>query len=147
MNYDYIISEFNHQFDHLKRFGLKVHGVANLIDNYDVISISTPFIFDRTKLPCKFMGLALRDGTSEDELPIEFRNMHSDEEYIWAYQRFEDYVDAHADLIRETLENPKMTREEMLDALCFGDFNKHKELCITWEKEGKIPAYKKKSIR
>ena len=52
-------------------------------------------------------------------------------------------MDNHTDLIRETLENPKMTREEMLDALCFGDFNKHKELCLSWEKEGKIPEYKK----
>ena len=82
MNYDYIISEFNRQYDYLKRFGLKVHGVANLVDNYNVISISTPFIFDRTKLPGNFMGLTLRDETLDNEMPIEFRNLHSKEEYI-----------------------------------------------------------------
>jgi len=142
MNYDTIIAEFNRQYGYLRGFGLRIRGIANLIDKYDVISISTPFIFDRAKLPHKFMGLDVRDGINESDLPSEFRDLDPDKDYIWAYQRFENYVDNHATLIRNTLGNQNMTRGEMLDALCFGDFNKHKAMCIEWHKEGKIPDWK-----
>lgn len=144
MTYDTIISKFSNQYGHLKKYGLKIHGVVNLIADHNVISISTPFIFDRTKLPDKFMGFDLRDGTAENEMPIEFQNIDNDKEYIWAYQRFEEYVDNHADIIRETLGTPTMTRETMLDALCFGNFNKHKEMCLKWENEATIPKWKEK---
>ncbi|HYG40338.1 MAG TPA: hypothetical protein VD908_17035 [Cytophagales bacterium] len=144
MTYDTIISKFKSQYGHLKKYGLKIHGVANLIADHNVISISTPFIFDRTKLPDKFLGLDLRNGTVENEMPPEFQNIDNDKEYIWAYQRFEEYVDNHTDIIRETLDNPTMTREEMLDALCFGNFKNHKEMCIKWENEAIIPKWKKK---
>jgi len=141
MNYETVITEFNKQYGHLKKFGLEVHGAGDLSYDDHVIFISTPFLFDRTKLPDKFMGLDLRDGTAEDVMPIEFQNIDQEKEYIWAYQRFENYVDTYADLIRKTLDNPKMTREEMLDALCFGNFNEHKEMCIKWENEGTIPKW------
>ena len=147
MNYESIILEFDKQYGYLKKYGLEIHGVGNLIDDYNIISISTPFIFDRTKLPNKFLGLDLRDGTAENKMPTEFQNIDNDKEYIWAYQRFEDYVDNYTDLIRKTLDNPKMTREEMLNALCFGDFDKHKEMCIKWENNGKIPKWTKKGSR
>lgn len=75
MNNDTVISEFNKQFGHLKKYGLKVHGIGNLISDHNVISISTPFIFDRTKLPDNFMGFDLRDGTPENEMPSEFKTM------------------------------------------------------------------------
>ena len=147
MNYASIITEFERQYGHLKGFGLKIHGVGNLIADHNVISISTPFIFDRTKLPEKFMGLDLRDGIPENDMPPEFRNIASDKEYIWAYQRFEEYVDRHANHIRQTLDNSIMTRKQMLDSLCFGDFEKHKEMCIKWENEGTIPTWTKKGSR
>jgi hypothetical protein len=142
MKHNEIIEEFKKQYGYLSKYGLQINGIGNLIAGYNVISISTPFIFDRTKLPEKFMGLDLRNGTNENEMPMEFQNIDKDKEYIWAYQRFEDYVDNHHDLIRKTLDNPGMTRDEMLNALCFGDFNNHKELCIKWENEGKIPKWK-----
>ncbi|QNA44823.1 hypothetical protein [Lacibacter sediminis] len=142
MNYETIINEFKKQFGHLQKAGLEIHGIANLIGDHNVISISTPFIFDRTKLPKKIMGLDLREGITE--LPKEFQDINDDKEYIWAYQRFEEYVDNHADLIRNVLSNPEMKQQEMLDALCFGDFNSHKEKCIEWEKEGKIPKWASK---
>ena len=145
MNHEVIISNFNKQYGYLKKFGLKVHGVGHLIDDHNVISVSTPFIFDRSKLPQSFMGLDLRDDTAENEMPSEFQNIDGDKEYIWAYQRFENFVDNHGDLIRKKLDNPKMTKQEMLDALCFGDFNKHKAMCIKWENEGKIPKWTEKS--
>ncbi|MBK8087574.1 MAG: hypothetical protein IPK31_06320 [Chitinophagaceae bacterium] len=142
MSYETIITEFKKQFGHLQKAGLEIHGIANLIGDLNVISISAPFIFNRTTLPKRFMGLNLREGIAE--LPKEFQYLNSDKEYIWAYQRFEEYVDNHADIIRDVLNNPEMKREEMLDALCFGDFNSHKEKCIEWEKEGKIPKWANK---
>jgi hypothetical protein len=51
-------------------FGLQIHGIANLIDKYDVISITTPFLFDRRKLPEEFMGLSIRE--SSYPMPEEF---------------------------------------------------------------------------
>jgi len=140
-----VLLEFKKQYGYLLKYGLQINGVGDLIDEHYVIFISTPFIFDHTKLPENFMGLDIRDGTPEDELPFEFQNINKETEYIWAYQRFEDYVDTHADLIRKTLDNLSMTRIEMLNAICFGNFQKHKEMCIEWEREGKIPKWTKGS--
>lgn len=142
--HDTIISEFEKKYGHLKEFGLKINGVANLIDTVNVISISTPFIFDRTQLPKNFMGLDIRNGTVETDLPLEFRGINPGREYIWAYQRFEIYVDKHSDLIRKTLKQPDISREKMLDALCFGDFNAHRLACIEWEEKGTIPKWNNK---
>jgi hypothetical protein len=138
IDFENILAEFKRQYGHLSKYGLKINGIANLIDDHNVISVSTPFIFDRTKLPDKFMNLNIRDGIVEGELPKEFKNLDREKEYIWAYQRFEQYVDNNQELIRKTLKNPNMTRNHMLDALCFGDFQKHVERCITMENEGKI---------
>jgi hypothetical protein len=134
-----IISEFKDQFGYLEKYGLRISGLGQLLDDY-VISVSTPLIFDHRKLPKKFMGLDVRNGCSE--LPKEFENIDNKTQYIWAYQRFELCVDNNLELIRDKLESPNMSREEALDAICFGDFLKHKEHCIKWEKEGRIPKYK-----
>jgi len=137
-----ILSEFTRQYGHLKKYGLIILGIGYVSEN-NVISISTPFVFDRTKLPEKFMGLYLRDGTSEHELPSEFQNIDNEKEYLWAYQRFEEYVDSNANHNRRALDDPNLTREKMLDALCFGDFAKHKQRCVEWENEGIIPKWTK----
>ncbi|NJK97005.1 MAG: hypothetical protein HC905_20655 [Bacteroidales bacterium] len=104
-----------------------------------MISISVPFIFDHRQLPNEFMGLILR--TDIYDLPMEFQNIDTENKYIWAYQRFEIFVDKHVDLIKQKLDNLNITRQEILDALCFGDYNKHKENCKKWESEGKIPSW------
>jgi hypothetical protein len=101
MNYEEIIEEFKKRYGYLSKYGLRINGIGNVIADYNVITISTPFIFDRTKLPERFMGLDLRDGTIENEMPAEFQIIDKYNEYIWAYQRFEEYVDNHHDLIRK----------------------------------------------
>ena len=62
-------------------------------------------------------------------------------EYIWARERFEKYVDRGADFIRKELGNTELTREELLDCLCFGNFRAHKEKVDSLIAEGKLPAY------
>jgi len=138
---DNILKKFTRQFGHLKKLGLEIDGIADLGLDYQVISISTPFIFDNRLIPKTYMGYVVRSGTQETNLPVEFRNIYSEKEYIWSYQRFERFVDSNEDLIRTKLNNPTMTRDEMLDALCFGDFKKHRESCIKSEEEGKIPKW------
>src|SRR5882672_4371288 len=122
MKNEEILLAFIKEYGHLRNSGLKEISLVNEWE-YDEISITTPFIFDHRKLPHEFMGLRVKGHT--DDLPQEFENINNDTDYIWAYQRFEDYVERHADLIRQTLDKPAMTRDEMLDALCFGDFKTH----------------------
>ena len=62
------------------------------------------------------------------DIPEEFLHINPEEEYIWSFKRFEAYVNQYADTIRKKLGD--LSREEMLDALCFGNFHKHKEMCI-----------------
>jgi len=123
----------------LGTFGLKIDGIANLTYDCDVISVSHPFIFDCRLLPQTFMGLDLRSSTYD--LPSEFNDIRN-EEYIWAYQKFELFVDRHSKEIQEKLNNHDLTKTEMLDALCFGDFERHKTNCMKWETDGKIPVWK-----
>ncbi|HYG37366.1 MAG TPA: hypothetical protein VD908_02050 [Cytophagales bacterium] len=141
MNSQSIIAAFISRYGHLQKDGLKINGKANLIGETNVISISTPFIFDNRLIPNEFMGLTVRRGINENDLPDEFKNSDKEIEYIWAYQRFEIFVDNHSDLIRQKLGNIHMTRDEILDAICFGDFETHKTQCKKFEVEGKIPKW------
>ena len=144
MNDQEILNEFKKRYGKLRKFGLQIHGIGNLAADHNVISVSTPLIFDHRELPKKFMGLPIRNSVSTYEMPPEFQITDNENEYIWAYQRFEAYVDNNADIIRSKLGKPDMTRDEMLDALCFGDFRRHKEMCIDWENKGKIPKWRSK---
>ena len=141
---DQILNNFRSQYGYLKKFGLKIEGIASLMDE-NVISVSHPLIFDNRLLPKNFKGLTVRAGINDFNLPEEFKIINNQKEYIWAYQRYEQFVDGHFDEIRSKLENSELTRIEMLDALCFGDFEEHKKKCIAWEAEGKIPAWKEDS--
>jgi hypothetical protein len=63
-------------------------------------------------------------------------------EYIWAPERFEHFVDRCATEIKKQLGNANMTREEMLSALCFGDYEAHKTKTEQLVLEGKLPVYR-----
>lgn len=142
-----ILNSFRSQYGYLKKLGLKIESIATLMDDYKVISVSHPFIFDNRLLPKEFKGIDVRAGVNETDLPIEFQIDDKSprwytKEYRWAPERYEIFVDRCFDEIREKLGSPNMTRNEMLDALCFGNFEEHKNKCIAREKEGKIPAWK-----
>ncbi len=61
---------------------------------------------------------------------------------MWAPQHFEKFVDRCSTEIRKSFNSPEMTREDMLDALAFGNFEEHKKKCIQLMNDGKIPAFK-----
>jgi len=139
---------FETKYALLKKKGLKVNGLT-MVDpkkKKHVINVSKPFIFDNRALPKKYEGLEIKSQI-QGELPEEFkidRNNPewSKQEYIWAPERFEKFVDRCAEEIRTKLNNPSMSREEMLDALCFGNFEEHRQKSEQLIKEGKLPAYR-----
>lgn len=143
------LKRFETKFSHLKKFGLRVNGLA-MIDpkkKTHVIQVSKPLIFDNRLLPKRFEGLDVK-GKIQGELPQEFvinrdqADWHK-REYIWAPERFVKFVERCSDEIKGKLQNPKMNKKEMLAALCFGNFDEHKIKTELLIKEGKIPAYKK----
>jgi hypothetical protein len=143
------LERFEKKFAALKKKGLKVNGLS-MIDpkrKKHVINISRPLLFDTRQIPKSYEGLEVKAIISGD-LPMEFsidrtKPDWQKKDYIWAPERFEKYVDRCSDEIKKQLGNPKMTREEMLSALCFGDFEAHKKKTQEMIKEGKLPSYTK----
>lgn len=133
-----VLERFRRKFAHLQKKGLKVEGLAEIdsVRKYKVIKISKPFIFDNRQMPEKFEGIKIQKRIS-GTLPKEFKQ--DKERFIWAPDRYEKFVDRCGDDIKKTLGDADMTRDEMLDAVCFGDFEAHKEKCDRWVKEGRIP--------
>jgi hypothetical protein len=139
---------FETKFGSLKKKGLRINGLS-MTDpkkKTHVINVTKPFIFDNRIMPKRFEGLQVKSQI-QGELPIEFQIDRNDPEwsknfYIWAPERFEKFVDRCSKEISDKLDNPKMTRNEMLDALCFGNFEEHKIKSDQMIKDGKLPAYK-----
>ncbi|MEZ4722153.1 MAG: hypothetical protein R2813_09790 [Flavobacteriales bacterium] len=145
-----VLSRFKSRYGHLKKVGLEIVGMASMdySRNTSVIAISHPLVFDNRLIPSNFEGTAVRSSI-HGELPKEFQIDQStpnwyEKEYIWAPERFEKFVDRSIDELRKAFDNPEMSREEILDALCFGDFEGHKTDVEKWINEGKIPAYAEK---
>lgn len=143
MNTELILQQFNENYAHLYEFGLQLDGVSELKRNQFVISVSVPFIFDHRRIPKEFNGLLVRSSI-RGELPEEFKNLNPEKDYIWAYQRFESFVNNNESIIKKELGNLSLSRNEILDAICFGDFQQHKRKCIQWEDMGKIPSWTKR---
>ena len=100
-------------------------------------------MFDNRLLPKTYEGLDIK-AKIEGELPKEFafKKDAVKKEYVWAPTKFEKYVDRCSDEIRKQFGNPDMSRQEMLDALAFGNFEEHKKKSIQMMKDGKIPPFK-----
>lgn len=132
---NHVEENFQRDFGHLQ--GLRIDGVGDRFGEI-VIGVEYPFIFDRRQTPEFYQGIRVHGGIPITALPGEFLTPG----YVWAYQRYEKFVDRCEDEIRRKLANPTMTKEEMLDALCFGgDFRKWVDICKKWEAEGVIPKY------
>ena len=138
-----ILKQFEEKYKGLKKKGLRIEGL-NMIDpkrKKHVIMITKPFIFDNRSLPKTYEGLEVK-AKIEGSLPEEFKVIPGSGDYLWAPQRFENYVDRCSSEIKKKLNNPEMTREEMLDALAFGNYEEHKKKVQRLVTEGKIPAFK-----
>jgi len=141
------LERFEKKYSALKKMGLRVNGLK-MIDakrKKHVIDISRPLVFDNRLLPKTFEGLEVK-SVIHGELPLEFSVNRtqpdwSKREYIWAPERFEKFVDRCHDEIKKKLGNPAITRDEMLAALCFGNFKEHKIKTDRLIKEGKLPKY------
>ena len=145
-----ILKKFESKYAPLQKKGMRVNGftIIDVRKKTHAIKISRPFIFDNRLVPKRYEGVQVKSQIQGD-LPEEFTIDRSNpdwakQNYIWAPERFEKFVDRCGNEIKVKLENPKMTRKEMLDAICFGDFEEHKIKSQQLIKEGKIPAYKKK---
>ena len=110
-----------------------------------VIDVSRPLIFDNRLLPKSFEGLDVK-AIIHGDLPTEFKIDRTNpdwqkKEYIWAPERFEHLVDRCSTEIKKQLGNLNMSRDEMLSALCFGDYEAHKKKTDQLVLEGKLPGY------
>jgi len=134
--------KFEEQFGSLQ--GVSNIGVGIYHGGGWVIDYSHPFIFDhRIKPPSVFMGIHVSSRTPRNDYPPEFQVQDPETEYLWAYQRYEAFVDRSPAEIRAKLGKPNMSREEMLDALSpNGNFEKWKQQCSELETIGKIPPYR-----
>jgi hypothetical protein len=142
-----ILARFKEKYKHLEKKGLIIEGMV-VIDHakrQTALEVSRPFLFDNRALPKKFDGLTIKKKI-HGEMPEEFKidrtqpDWHK-REYIWAPERFECYVDRCFAEIAVKLGVEQPTREDLLDALCFGDFEEH---CLKTEaliRQGKVPAF------
>lgn len=141
------LDRFEKKFGHLKKKGLRINGLK-MIDakrKKHVIDVSRPLIFDNRLLPKSFEGLEVK-AIIHGEMPTEFKIDRTKpdwqkKEYIWAPERFESFVDRCGPEIKKQLGNLNMTRDEMLSALCFGDYEAHKKKTAQLVEEGKVPVY------
>lgn len=137
-----ILKDFETKYSPLKKKGLRIEGM-NMIDpkrKKHVIMVSKPFVFDNRALPKVYQGIEIKskiEGTLPDEFKVE-----TGKAYVWAPNNFEKFVDRCSNEIKKTFNNPEMSRNEMLDALAFGNFEEHKKKCIQLMQEGKIPFFK-----
>jgi hypothetical protein len=137
------LKHFEEKYGSLKKKGLRIEGL-NLVDvkrKKHVIVISKPFVFDNRSLPKVYEGLEVKSKI-EGALPDEFKITPESKDYVWAPYRFENFVDRCSVEIKKKFNNPLMTREEMLDALAFGNFEEHKKKVQLLVEEGKIAPFK-----
>ncbi len=141
------LEHFKERFKHLEKKGLRIIGIK-LIDptkKTHVIEISRPIIFDSRAIPDRYEGLKIKrriHGSLPEEFQIDRDSVDwHKREYVWAPERFQKYVDRETDQIRKVLGDPEMSKEDMLNAICFGDFQAHKEKVDKLIAEGKLPAF------
>ena len=142
-----ILTRFKEKYKPLLKKGLIIEGMV-VVDHArrkNAISVSKPFIFDNRNIQTSFDGIQVKKRIV-GEMPIEFHidrtqpDWHK-KEYIWAPERFELFVDRALGEIKDKLGDSRLTREEALDAVCFGNFEEHARKVKMLVRQGKVPAY------
>lgn len=145
-----ILKSFEAKYGYLKKKGLTIEGLS-IVDpkkKKHVIKVSRPLVFDNRLLPKRFEGLDVKTNIKlSTDMPKEFTVDRSQpdwhkKQYIWAPERFVKYVERCENELKTQLESPQISKTELLDALCFGNFEEHKQKSNQLIKEGKLPAYR-----
>ncbi|MFY9308407.1 MAG: hypothetical protein WAQ28_05075 [Bacteroidia bacterium] len=145
-----ILKSFETKYGYLKKKGLIIEGLA-MVDvkkKKHVIKVTRPLVFDNRLIPKRFEGLDVKTSIKiSSEMPKEFNVDRTKPDwhksyYMWAPERFMKFVERCENELRAQLECPQMTKSELLDALCFGNFQEHSQKSQQLIKEGKLPAYK-----
>jgi len=92
------------------------------------LSIMHPFLFDNRKIPKFFMGVRVINVVQAPTFPPEIEEIEFDPsgfEVRETPDKFRRYVENNSSLIRSTLHDNNMTFDDMLDAICYGDFEKY----------------------
>ena len=153
MKAEHLLLEFHKNHGYLERYGLKVVGLYHE-DDYDDgegltinigqsieseddiipeqchLSVMHPFIFDNRKIPKVYMGVRVLNIVRADTMPSELEEIVYDPagfEMNYTPGQYFAFIQENMDLIRATLKEPEMSFDEMLDAICFGDFNKFQQ--------------------
>ncbi len=111
MNKELILKEFEKEYEDLASIGLRIDGVTEIQPGQYAISVSVPFFFDHRAVPKEFLGLLVRTSTQLGDLPNEFKDLDQEKDYIWAYQRFENYVENNEGIIRDKFNAPDLSKK------------------------------------
>lgn len=133
-----VVDLFRKEFGHLR--GLKINGPGVYHGGSWVIGASHPLVFDKRLLPPTFLGIQVHKTTAHP-LPVEFQNQERPRGYVWSPNNFSRFVDRCGDEVRRELENPNMTREDMLHALIGEPYEEFVTRCRGWVAEGRIPPF------
>ncbi len=108
----------------------------------DVIDVMHTFIFDSRKIPETYKGFRVSNQrtTCDDQQESIFRPNYLPEEFVIgddeviyvedaeAPMRYTTFVDRCEDDLRKAFGDPSMTRMDLLDALAWGNFQRHCDL-------------------
>jgi hypothetical protein len=158
MTAEELTKAFYHEFTKLRDQGLIVTGIsgtmeysegqymkigiAQVAEDYEEVSPEThrigvlhPFIFDGRKLPDSFMGFRIFKVWIAKSIPrsIERRVIDSDGSITsWTPEQFRQYARKNAKRIRQALNDPTMTEEDILNAIAQNNFKRY---CTEYEQD------------
>lgn len=143
-----IYKRFEERYGFLKKLGIKFEGIQMIdpIKKKHAIVLTRPFLFDCRLLPKKYEGIEIKVRI-QGSLPEEFKTTGQND-YVFAPEKFEKFVENNINNIRNHFGKPEMTKKEILDALAFGNFEEHKKnaLALMREKQRKVQLTQKKAI-
>ncbi|MCX8143021.1 MAG: hypothetical protein N3F62_02060 [Bacteroidia bacterium] len=130
-----IYKRFEERYGFLKKMGVKFEGIQMIdpIKKKHAIVLTRPFLFDCRLLPKRYEGIEIKVRI-QGSLPEEFKSIGQND-YIFAPEKFEKFVENNIHNIRNHFGKPEMTKEEILDALAFGNFEDHKRNVLSLMRE------------
>lgn len=145
-----ILKSFETKYGYLKKKGLVIEGlaIADIKKKKHIIKVTRPLVFDNRLIPKRFEGLDVKTSIKiSSDMPKEFNVDRTKPDwnkkyYLWAPERFVKFVERCEIELKAELDCPQMTTAELLDALCFGNFEEHKQKSSQLIKEGKLPVYR-----